>query len=303
MSTFLSRTALLTLSLAFAAGTARAGTFRQQVAADPHGEVHITNVAGSIAIRGWDKPTVSVTAELTNDKQRVVVTSGSGQTTVCVTNGAASCSWWSWSGRARPARLEVHVPRNSEVDASGVSAGISSLGIEGVQHLQTVSGEIEAETGSGDNDVKSVSGSIRLRGNGENGTLNVANVSGDLTATNIAGELDARTVNGRLTAQLTTARIVRLHTTSGAIELDAGLARGGTIESETISGAQRIKVLAPAGFSYEVKSLSGHIEDCFGRQPAHNPYGPGSRLGGTRGAGSGHVRVMSLSGGISLCDH
>lgn len=294
--------AILILSLALASGAAHARTVQRQIAAKPHGEVHISNVAGRIVIRGWDKPAVSVTADLTSSRQRVVLTSRNGRTRVCVTNGAASCNWWHSSHRARRARLEVRVPSASEIDASGVSAGISSEGIAGVQHLQTVSGGIDAALGSGDDVVKSVTGSIDVRGSGRAGRLRLANVSGDVSARDVAGELDARTVNGRLTAALSSARIVRLHTVSGAIELNAHLTGDGTVDTQTVSADQHIKVIAPAGFTYEVKTFSGRIEDCFGRQATHNPYGPGSRLEGTRGAGGGHVRIKSLSGSVTVCD-
>lgn len=303
MSTTASRIATLTLSLALAAGSAHAATVRRQIAAGAQGKVDITNVAGSIVIRGWDKPTVSVIAELTNARQRLLLRGGNGRTRVCVTNNAASCSWWSSSGRAHPARLEVYVPRDSEIDASGVSAGISSRGIAGVQHLHTVSGAIDAQLGSGNDVVKSVSGTISLHGSGQDGTLRVATISGDLSVTNVAGELDARTINGRLSAQISSARIARLHTTSGSIGLNADLARGGRVDSETISGHQTIRVAAAAGYAYAVKSFSGHIENCFGVQANHHEHGPGSRLDGTRGTGDGRVRIKSLSGGISLCDH
>ncbi|HVS76011.1 MAG TPA: DUF4097 family beta strand repeat-containing protein [Steroidobacteraceae bacterium] len=303
MTTFLSRAAILGVSFALAAGAAHARDFKQQVAADPRGEVGIDNIDGSIVITGWDKPAVSVDADLSGDAQRVVVTSTSGRTHVCVTNGSASCSWLSSSGRAGSARLEVHVPRGSEIDASAVSAGITTRGVTGSQHLQTVSGEIDAELGSGNDDVKTVSGSIRLRGGGQDGALHVSGVSGDLSISNVAGELDARTVNGKLSAELSPARIARLNTTSGSIDLSARLARGGTIETETVSGHQTIKAAAAAGYSYDARSFSGKIEDCFGQQSDRSRYGPGNRLEGTRGAGDGRVRIQSLSGGISLCDH
>jgi hypothetical protein len=303
MNTTASHIASLTLSLALAAGSAHAATVRRQIAARAQGEVHISNVSGSILIRGWNKPAVSVTAELTNGRQRLRLRGGNGRTRVCVTNSATSCSWSNFSGRAHPARLVVYVPRDSEIDAAGVSADIRSRGITGVQHLHTVSGAIDAQLGARNDVVKSVSGTIRLQGSGQDGTLRVATISGDLRVTNVAGELDARTINGRLTAQISSARSVRLHTTSGAIGLHADLARGGRVDAQTISGHQTIRVAAAAGYGYTVKSFSGHIENCFGVRARHPQYGPGSRLDGTRGAGDGRVRLKSLSGGISLCDH
>jgi DUF4097 and DUF4098 domain-containing protein YvlB len=298
------RTAVWVGSLALAAGAAHAGIFQQQVAADPHGEVDVSNISGSIVISGWDKAAVSVTADLPSDTQRVKVTSSRGRTSVCVAyNDSDSCNSPGFFHHRSSVRLELHVPRDSQLEVSGVSADITSTGIAGGQRLNSVSGDIDAELGSGNDDVNSVTGDIKLRGNGEDGTLHVANVSGDLSAMNVAGELDARTVDGRLSAEISPARLVRLNTTSGDIGLSARLTSGGTIETETVSGDQKLEVSAPAGYSYEVQTLSGDIHDCFGQQPVRSEYGPGSHLDGTRAGGDAHVRAHSLSGDVSLCDH
>lgn len=304
MSTFHLRMAILAASLALTATAAHASTFQQQVAADPHGEVDVSNVAGTIVINGWDQSAVSVTADLPSDTQRVKVISEHGRTTVCVIyNESDNCNSSGGFGNRGSVSLEVHVPRESELDVSGVSADIRSAGVSGTQRLHTVSGNIDAQLGSGNDDVTSVSGTIYLRGSGQDGSLHVASVSGDLTVTHVAGELEARTVNGTLSAQLSPARRARLNTTSGNIELSGQLTRGGTVETETVSGDERIRLSAPAGYSYEAKSFSGDITDCFGQQSDKSEYGPGSRLNGAQGGGDGHVRMQSLSGNISLCDH
>ncbi len=305
MSTYLSRTAILTLTFAFAAGAAHAANFQQQIAADPRGEVDVSNIAGDIIITGWDKPSVSVTADLPSGSQLVKVSGGQGgRTIVCVTYDSGSCNGGgSFFQRVRSVRLELYVPSGSDIEASGVSADIASHGVTGHQHLHTVSGDIEADLGSGDDEVKSVSGDIHLRGSGQDGTLQVSTVSGDLTVTNVAGELEARTVNGDLHAGLSPARIVRLNTTSGSIGLNAQLSAGGTVEIETVSGGEKVDVAAPGGYAYEASTFSGDIHDCFGQPSDHSQYGPGDRLDGTRGAGNGHVRIRSLSGDIFLCDH
>lgn len=291
-------------SLALAAGAAHASNFHEQVAADPRGEVDVTNISGSIRISGWDRPEVSVTADLSSDSQRVKVITGGGHTRVCVTYGDSNgCNSTGWSGEGGSVRLEIQVPRQSRLDVAAVSADVHSSGVSGTQRLHTVSGDIDAELGSGNDEVNTVSGTVSLRGNGQDGTLHVATVSGDLKAMNLAGELEARTVNGKLTAELSPARLARLNTTSGDIDLTAKLTSGGTVETETVSGDQEIAVSAPAGYSYEAKSFSGDITDCFGQRSEKSEYGPGAHLDGTRGGGGGQVRIQSLSGDVSLCDH
>jgi len=302
MKTSLFGTVIPAASLALALGTAHASNFQRQVAADPHGEVEVSNITGSIIVSAWDEPAVSVTADLPSDTQRVKVTGGHGRTSVCVTyeHGCGSAGFF---GGKTPVRLEVRVPRGSELDVSAVSAAVTSNGVTGRQHLHTVSGDIHASLGSGDDEVNSVSGDIDLHGSAADGTLHVTSVSGDLTVTDVAGELEARTVDGKVTAELPSARLVRINTTSSGIALHAALTSGGTVETETVSGEQKFDLSAPAGYTYEAKSFSGDITDCFGQEPSKSGYGPGSRLSGTRGGGAGHVRIKSLSGDISLCDH
>lgn len=296
--------AILVASLALAGGAARADNFRQQVSADPHGEVDVSNVSGSIEVTGWDQSAVAVTADLPGDTERVKVTSEHGRTQVCVTyhdsDGCNSSGGFSGGGSVS---LEVHVPRGSELEVSGVSADITSRGVSGAQQLHSVSGDVNADLGSGNDEVNSVSGTINLHGSGQDGTLHVGSVSGNLTVTNVAGELEARTVSGTLSAGLSVARSVRLNTTNGDISLTARLASGGSIETETVSGDQNMRVSTSAGYSYEAKTFSGDITNCFGQQADKNQYGPGSRLDGTRAGGGGHLRMQSLSGDISLCDH
>lgn len=305
MSTSILRMTILAASLALAGEAAHASSFQRQVAADPHGEVEVSNVSGRIVITGWDQPTVSVTADLPGDSPRVKITGGHGRTNVCVVyNGSDSCnsSGSGWFIGRTSVDLELHVPRGSELEVSGVSADITSRSVTGSQHLHAVSGDIDAELGSGNDEVSSVSGTIVLRGSGQDGTLNVTSVSGDLTVSNAAGDVEARTVNGTLRATLGTVRLVRLNTTSGNIGLSARLAAGGTVETETVSGDQKVNVSAPGGYSYEARAFSGDIEDCFGQEPDKSEYGPGSHLTGTRGGGDGHIRIKSLSGDVSLCD-
>jgi len=298
-SAFLSL-AVVTVAASLALGTAQARTVQQQVSADPRGAVDVSDVSGRIEIIGWDNPQVSVTANLERDSQRLEVKSDRGRTSVRVTHGPGG-----FVDGGGDVRLVVHVPRESEVNASSVSADIASSSVTGAQHLQSVSGEIDAELGAGTNEVKSVSGAIHLRGSGAgSGSLRVTDVSGEVKVSKLAGDLEATTISGDLDAQVAAAHSVRVHTTSGDLELNAGLERDGTIEAETVSGDQHIAASAPAGFQYEVRTFSGEINDCFGqRSERTSEYGPGRRLDGARGAGNGHVRIKSLSGDVSLCDH
>jgi len=286
----------LVLSLAgTAASAANDQTFDRQVPAQPHGVVEISNVSGSIEVSGWDRTEVSVHAELAGGSEGVEVSSESGHTSIKVKQPHSF-------GHSGGARLQVKIPKDSELDVSAVSADVRTTGVLGVQRLNAVSGDITAEIAAADVELKTVSGNLQIKGHGQPARLRASTVSGDVHLEHVGGDIEAGTVNGSLIASLDGARSVRAHTTSGDLRLDGTLARGATLEASSISGDLNVHASAEGGFEYEVSSFSGDISDCFNATPEHTKYGPGTHLNGTRGDGAGHVRLKTMSGDVQLCD-
>jgi DUF4097 and DUF4098 domain-containing protein YvlB len=270
-------------------------TFEKTVAAQPHGVVDISNVAGEIEVNGWDRQEVSVRAELGAQVERVDVSSEGGRTTVKVVLPSHT------SGHGE-AQLHVQVPRESEVDVSAVSADVKVEGVQGVERLNTVSGEVAGELGGADAEVKTVSGEIRLKGHGAPARLRLNSVSGDVRLEHGGGDFEGTTVSGTMSVTLESARSIRARTTSGDMRLEAKLARGATVEATSVSGDVSLRGSADGGYSYEVSSFSGDISNCFDAKAEHGNYTPGSRLEGTRAEGAGHVRIKTMSGDVRLCD-
>src|SRR5689334_20124934 len=87
----------------------------RKVPADANGEVVITNVSGTVDVRGWDRNEVQVTGTLGEGVDRVDVETSGGRTVVKVVlphRGAHDGD----------ADIEVQVPKNSSIDVSAVSA-------------------------------------------------------------------------------------------------------------------------------------------------------------------------------------
>jgi DUF4097 and DUF4098 domain-containing protein YvlB len=288
--------ALLMLLAGTAAAAANERTFDRVVSAQPRGVVEVSNVSGSIEVSGWDRGEVSVHAELEEEGEVVEVNSESGHTSIAVRLPHGF-------GHGGAARLQVKIPKDSELDVSVVSADVTTGGVLGVQHLSTVSGKITAEIAGADGELKTVSGSVQVRGHGQPARLRASTVSGDVHLEHGGGDIEAGTVNGSLIASLDGARSVRAHTTAGAVRVEGTLARRATVEASSVSGDLTVRASADGGYAYEVSSFSGNIDDCFNAIPEHTKYGPGSRLEGTRGDGAGHVRLKTMSGNVQLCDH
>lgn len=282
---------VLWASAAYAAGKS---DFEKTVPADPRGIVDISNVSGRVEVSGWDRPEVSVRAELGAGVERVDVTSDHGLTAVKVV--------LPHPGHHGDADLHVRVPKESEVTVSAVSADVMTSGVLGVQRINTVSGDVMAELAGSDLELKSVSGDVKLKGHGQPARIHVTSVSGDVRLEHGAGDLEAGTVSGTLVVSLDSAHSVRLRSTSGDLHFEGKLMRGADLDATTVSGDLGVRASSDGGYNYEVSTFSGDISNCFGAEATERHHGTGHRLEGTRGDGSGRVHLKAMSGDIQLCD-
>ncbi|HEY0340996.1 MAG TPA: hypothetical protein VGC34_09340, partial [Steroidobacteraceae bacterium] len=117
--------------------------FDQQLPADAHGIVEISNFSGRVDVSGWDQPRVSIHADVPQGADKVKVSSDRGRTSITV-------QFPNFSFDASGVRLRVQVPRASEVDITGVSADLATTALSGVQRLKSVSGSIRAEVAQAD---------------------------------------------------------------------------------------------------------------------------------------------------------
>lgn len=280
-----------------AAGACSASTtFDRTVQADPRGSVEISNVSGNVVITGWDRDEVAVHGRLDSGVERVDVTTMKGRTVIKVVLPRMSFM------NNGDADLEVHVPKESEVQATTVSADLTTSQLLGPQSLKTVSGQLRADVGK-DFEAKTVSGDMRLRSAGQRGEARLSTVSGDITLDKAAGDVEATSVSGDVRLNVEDAGGIRMHSTSGDLTFRGMLTDTGTVEAETVSGDVSLHVRGHAGYEYEIASFSGDIGNCFGREAqSTSRHGPGTRLMGTQGEGRGRLRVKSMSGDIDLCD-
>lgn len=279
------------------AATAGDDSFERKVAAEPNGEVVISNVSGTIDVRGWDRNEVQVTGHLGSGVERVDVDSPSkGRVVIKVVLPRGS-------SRDGDADLEVSVPKGSNVEVSAVSADVSSRGVLGTQRLKSVSGEVTADISGNESEVSSVSGDVTVRGDGKMTGLRVKSVSGSLDLTNVSGRLDVVTVSGDSRVHMGDATELRGRTTSGNLEVRGKLTRDGRVDVEGVSGDISLRLSAPGGLSMEIESFSGDIEGCLATNVERvSKYGPGTRLNVRQVEAGARVRAKTLSGDIDICD-
>jgi hypothetical protein len=294
-SAFLTTTAMAGLSAAPVAGHAQERQFDQQLAADAHGIVEISNFSGKVDVSGWDQPQVSVHADIPQGADRVKISSDRGRTTITV-------QFPNFSFDANGVSLKVRVPRASEVDVTGVSADVSTTELTGMQRLKSVSGSIRADVAQADVEAKTVSGDVMLRGQGKPGELHLTTISGSIRLERGAGDVEASTTSGNINMHVDQGRSLRLRTINGDVHLNGSLLKDADFDAQTVSGDVKVHAAAEMGYEYEVTTFSGDIGNCFNMQAERSGHGPGERLSGTLGKGAARVRIKTMNGDIELCD-
>jgi DUF4097 and DUF4098 domain-containing protein YvlB len=290
---------LVACALAAAHVSAMEESIDKRVAADPKGEVEISNVAGAVNISGWNKNEVEVTGDLGEGVERLDFQGDAKSKHTLIKVVLKRGSHRHDDGDAE---LNIRVPAGSRLDVNTVSAEITAHGVTGPQQLQSVSGDISSEVSREDAEVKTVSGSVSLRGDGNPGVLTVTTVSGDASVTRTAGEITASTVSGTLELSLDKMTRARLRTTSGDLHLAGTLAPDARLDAETISGGLSVDLKGSVDAEIDVRSFSGDIDNCFGPKPERtSEHGPGSELRFKEGKGSGRVSLSTLSGDVELC--
>jgi len=291
------RPSLATLPLLVLAPVALAGTpINQRAAADPAGQVEISNVSGSVVVTGWDRAEVEVTGELGEGVERLEFSRSGKLTRVKVILPSRS-------SRVESTDLVVKVPVASSIAVNTVSADLTVRGLRGSQRLQSVSGDVETEAAAEDVECKTVSGNVRVNGSGQRGLLTVTTVSGDASVTRVAGEVNGNTVSGNFTVSLGEASRSRLRSTSGDLGVRGRLATDARMDFESISGDVRLDLEGPVSAEFDVSSFNGDIRNCFGPKPVRtSEYAPGSELRFREGQGGARVRIKTLNGDISVCN-
>ena len=265
-------------------------------AAEPNGTVALSNVAGRLAIEGWDRPEVQVNGTLGAGVERVDVLRDGARVVVKVVLPRGA------SMRGGAADLAVKVPAASKLEVSTVSADVETRRVGGAQRVNSVSGNLGLDAAAAPVEVKTVSGNVTLRGAGGSTSMRLASVSGDVRIDRLGGELEVSTVSGDLQLTLGTLRSLRLRSTSGDVSLRGALEREASLEAESVSGDLDLRLAAAGGFDLDAESFSGDISTCYGARGTSSGTGPGNALRNRRGDGGARLRIKTMSGDIQVCD-
>lgn len=279
----------LALLLPLAAQAATRVDERHPLAAG--GRVEISNIAGKVTVRGWDRNEVALSGSMADGLR------------LQQDKSANRVRWeviYPRNGNSGGATLELRVPRSVDVQLGTVSADIDVAEVD-LRRLQAnaVSGDIAAAGRSTDASLATVSGSIRSQV--QTPRLSLRAVSGSIQAGGgAAGEVSAETVSGSIRLDAVRVQRLQAEAVSGSLTVAAaGLAPGGRVSLQTVSGSIALRLPAKVSAQLAVKTFSGDIQSDAG-QVERPRYGPGRSLDTRLGGGDGDISINAHSGNVRV---
>ena len=286
---------LLTALLACVAAPAFAATpINEARPLDARGHVEVSNVKGRIEVRTWDKAEVAITGSLGNGVERLQIEGDRNALEIKVRYPRNSRN-------AEATTLVLNVPRQANLDVSGVAVEIDVSGVAGDElDIESVSGNVIAVGAPRSAEISSVSGDLRLNLNSRD--VDAETVSGSISLRGrIGGQISAETVSGDISIDTRGEAARRLSTSSvsGNASFTGALADSGRISAESVSGDIRLTLPKSLSARVHAESFSGSLS-APGVSVSRPKYGPGSSFEHTFGSGSGEIHLETFSGDAEL---
>ncbi|MCB1553217.1 MAG: DUF4097 family beta strand repeat protein [Xanthomonadales bacterium] len=266
------------------------------------GEVRIDNQQGSIRVIGSDRTDVRISGSLGEGVEELEIDGDSGKLRIDVDypDGGSWSSWFGGQGRVEDTDLVIEVPRTVKLRIDSISATVDVEEVFGASiSVDSISGSVTVRGGAEEIDVDSVSGSVDVRSTAA-ARFDIESVSGDveIEATGQAERVNVETVSGSARVSGPPAlRTLQASTVSGRLDLEAGIASGGSFQLEAMSGDVHLTVPAATSATLRVESFSGNIRSSHGTVQKEE-YGPGRSLETTLGKGGARIDIEAFSGDV-----
>jgi DUF4097 and DUF4098 domain-containing protein YvlB len=248
--------------------------------------LEVSNFAGEVIVRTWDRDAVRVEAEH-SDRETVDIRPGDQR---LIIRGRSR------TGAARSLDYTLTVPKWMSISVTGTYTDVTMEGVGGDVNVETTRGDIAVGGGNGFVTLKSVQGNVSLKG--AKGRIDVANVNEGIQLADISGDVTAGTTNGDILLERIDSPNVDVYTVNGNITYDGPIADKGAYRITTHNGAIRLALAEKVNATLTVRTYNGEFRSSF---PVRlDDQNTRRRFTLTFGSGSARVEVESFNGPIQL---
>lgn len=246
--------------------------------------VSISNLAGKVTVRGWDR--LQVHAAYTIASPKIAVDTEQVPT----------------QGRADKLHFTSYLIHRSDVVPNPVVDYVVQVPSGASLDIHDPQGTINIESIKGDTSVDSLGGTISVAD--AEGHLSIRSVGGNIEIIRSSGRVEAYSINGNLHFVSPASTRLRGTTTSGTIVYEGDFAPGGDYVLSDYSGDITVICPSSASFELDAKTVRGKLDNQFPLVPrgpsSQSFHPPGNSIFGTQGSGQATLEVTSFSGTIRV---
>jgi hypothetical protein len=249
--------------------------------------LNVTNDAGEVVLRTWDRDSVRVQA---SHNARTTIDVQTAGNIVTIRSRAAG-------GPLGGVDYEITAPAWLPVKVSGQFVYI---GIEGAQNeisAETVRGDIVVKGGSGFVTAKSIQGEIIVED--AKGRINASSVNEGIRVTGAVGDITAESTNGDIILEHIAARSLEVTTVNGDIRYEGSIGPGGVFRFSTHNGDITMTVPESTNATFMVRTYNGDFQSNLPTKRIGEGR-RGQRVTYTLGTGGAEVELESFGGAIRL---
>jgi DUF4097 and DUF4098 domain-containing protein YvlB len=250
----------------------------------------ISNNAGEVVVRSWDRDQVRVQA---SHNERVSIDIASADNTVRVRARAQR-------GAAGLVDYQLTVPRWMAVNLSGTYLESTIEGTSAEVTVESVNGSIRVIGGSGNVNARSVEGTITIEKAA--GNVRATTVNEGIRLSNISGDVYAETTNGDIEVENAQTTSLEISTVNGDVTFNGSMRDGGSYRLTTHGGDLRVGLGGVNNATVFVRTFQGDFRADF---PIQLPEGQSANSGSKRfnftlGSGSARIELQTFNGDITL---
>jgi hypothetical protein len=259
--------------------------------------LELTNYAGEVVVRAWDRNAVRVDARHARLDSVLVEQQGDAIQISRARGSSDAPPYRSRNSFGGSVDYDISVPSWMPLRLSGTFLFVSIEGVQADVRVETVRGDVEVRGGSGSVSLKSIEGNVSLEG--ATGRINATTAEGDVTIAACGGEITAETLEGVLTLKGLTATVVDASSLDGEIVYDGAIGAQGQYRFTTHDGDVILRIPETTNASVTVRTYEGRFTSSFPVQLSGD-FKRGRRVTFALGKGGTEITIEAFDGQIRL---
>jgi len=259
--------------------------------------LRIMGAFSELRVIGWDKDSVAVVGKIPKGSR--LEGNFAMPQTQGPTNGMKMYLELPDETQAAQAQLTMYIPSRARLWVKGGSAMVSASGVAGSLDINVIGGSVQVNGGPRELTIEAMDASVRIDGSPD--WARVKTATGDIVFTGGSNDAELSTVSGTIRLAGGSVERAKLETVTGPVFFAGDLAKQGSLDVNTHSGAIEIGVPRSASAEFDVMSMIGTIDNALTGRPAiAGREGRGQEIGLRIGDGSGRVYVRTFKGNVTL---